>query len=191
LKQGKGLIREELPRRLQVLLQPFSSFASSSDRDDLFQSTDLIGLIRGQWVHVTTCHVLSKMAFMGGAVPVLESSLAVPRFRPTSSDYPPIYCKFNLVTKKWEQCSADREGEQGVAMFSRFHVTLINISGAIGRSVAEEALAASQPAMSKLAQDLVHDSYTEGKASALSGIREFANFENFVLTYVIALCYAR
>ena len=113
---------------------------------------------------------------------MLESALAVPRYRPTSLTYPPIYCKFNLGSKKWEQCSADREGELGVAMFSRFHVTLINVSGAIGRSDAEEALAASQPAMSKLAQDLVHDAYTEGKASALSAIREFANFENFVLT---------
>lgn len=124
------------------------------------------------------------MAIAGGsgAGPVLESALAVPRARPTSLDYPPIYCRFNMGNKKWEQCSADHEGEERVSMFSRFHVTLINISGAISRTEAEEALAVSQPAMSKLAQDLVRDSYTDGKASALSAIREFANFENFVLT---------
>lgn len=61
----------------------------------------MIGLIRGQRVHVTTydrCHVIFEMAIAGGsgAGPVLESALAVPRARPTSLDYPPIYCRFNM-----------------------------------------------------------------------------------------------
>lgn len=113
--------------------------------------------------------------------PVLDSKMEVPRERPCSSDYPPIYFSYNVASQKWERCSQERKGDEGVRMFSRFHSTLITVPGAINKSEAEKALAASQPALAQLSKDLAHDACTQAKASSLSIIHEFANFENFIL----------